>query len=316
MMAPGVGVVLTPTGKDERDGDWPGCRPAAGHVSLGSRSDAPTLRVLLYEANERRPCAVAKLAFSPAAVPRIAAEIRALVFVAPSAARAGLRVPRLLGHKPGKLTMTAVSGHGAAGLLWRRPRRLGALVADVLDSLATWRALRSPALLDEETYVRCFRAPASSLASAHPELAEYCAALMRDAERLVGVAPIVGPQHGDLTTRNVVIEPGAAVGITDFEAGTTGGVLLTDDWYLAADALGAALGTTHADAVVQLRDAAGSAAAIADQLDRAGRAVGWSPEIRELVFRQCWVAHAHDEVARPGAPQRFVEAVRRLARSG
>lgn len=41
--------------------------------------------------------------------------------------------------------------------------------------------------------------------------------------------------------------------------------------------------------------------------------VGWSGEVRDFVFRQCWIDHAADEVTRSATTSSFVDAVRRLA---
>ncbi len=244
------------------------------------------------------PDAVAKV--SPTA-PR---ELEALRSVAPTAARAGARVPEVraagaLGELPLVLE-SALRGQVAADLLAR-----GRLAPALLqERLATWleawgRLSGRNRALGRGDAERLVLSPAARLVPDERGYLSYLAKLCAAAE---GTSCPFVASHGDLTSANVLLDGTADVGVVDWEEASAEALPMADFFYAAADAAaGVARFADRPAAVAACFGAGGEQAAHVGALTRRlADALGVAPPVAELCFHACWLHHAGNEAARTG----------------
>ena len=234
--------------------------------------------------------------------PRALQELDALRTVGPTAARAGVRVPRVLATAmlggAAVVLQSAVSGEVASQLLRCRRLSPGRLQERLASWLARWGQLSGRMRpLGNEDLERLVLSPAARLAPDRPAYRAYLADLCGAAE---GQSCRFVASHGDLTSANILVDDPAHLGVVDWEEASEATLPLLDFFYATADAVAAleayadrpasvaacfATGGHYADHV------AGLTGAIADALEIA-------PAVRELCFHACWLHHAANEAGR------------------
>ena len=296
-------AALGPTGVFVRRHDAPplaawlfdlGPRAAAGSTLVSvSGTRAGTAVLLRFPAGTLLPDAVAKVS------PRAPRELEALLALAPTAARAGVRVPGVLSSGTlGKLPMvleTPVDGNVVARLLERRRITPGALQEQLAEWLARWgRLSRRVRAIDDEDLERLVLSPAARLL---PEEQAYRAYLAELCAEVAGTACPFTASHGDLTSTNILLNDSHQLGIIDWEVASHESLPLMDFFYAAADAVAAAGGYD---------DRPGS---VVDCFARDGRhtehvtglirqlsaSLDVSPKVQEVCFHACWLHHARNE---------------------
>jgi hypothetical protein len=261
----------------------------------------------------REPDAVAKVS------PQAPDERRALLDVAPGAARAGVRVPEVLwagrlGSAEG-LVQSALAGTSAARLVGRGRLDPGELHARLGAWLERWsRDAARQRPLGQADVDRFVLSPAGRLAGANRAYLDYLTALCT---RALGSSCSFVPTHGDLTAANVLVGRDHDLGILDWEEAAEEGLPLMDFLYAAADAVAAVDG--YRDRVQAFRSCFSPAgvhtASIEGLRSRLARALAIDDAVQEVCFHACWLHHASNEHARsagsPSGP--FVTIVQVIA---
>jgi hypothetical protein len=250
---------------------------------------------------------------------RTAAHIAAL---GPGARAAGARVPesRVMTTAGGlaALIETPLTGETAQARLERgsiAPR-------DAVETLAAWlgrwheatavgRVLDAPRL--EHEVLR----PAAAVVPSLADGSGYQVWLEERCQALTGATVPLVATHGDLTMSNVLLAPGHAPGIVDWEASSPAAFPLRDLWYAAADAEAAPgryrdrLGAFERSRM----PSAPTGRVVAEAADRIQRALRLSPEFVTLCRHACWLQHAADEQTKRGAGEArpFLAILQRLA---
>jgi hypothetical protein len=248
------------------------------------------------------PDAVAKIS------PHARDEIRGLREIAPQAARAGVRVPELLGATelgavPCAL-QSVVAGRGADRLV-----EDGSLTAEELQALVgrwleSWsRSTAHVCELGEAEVERFVFAPLAqipALATGHAAYLDHLRALAAGA--IGRRCPLVAA-HGDLTAANIVVAGHADIGVVDWEASADASLPLADFLYAAVDAV-AARGA-YADrpgAFLSCFAPGGDAAYPVERLrSQLAGALALDNVLQELCFHACWLHHAANESAASGS---------------
>ncbi len=247
-----------------------------------------------------KPDAVAKVS------PRAADELRGLVEVAPSAARAGVRVPQVLwsgGLGPAEaVVQSALPGTSAARLVERGrldPRDLLSRTSGWLERWARAEARRRT--LEHADLDRLVVSPARRLCGGTPAFVDYLGGLCAQA---VGASCAFVPCHGDLTLANILVAAGHDPAVLDWEEASADGLPLTDFFYTAADAVAAADGyADRASAVRTCFSADGERTLFVRQLlDGLAATLGLEAVVQEVCFHACWLHHASNEDLRGSDP--------------
>jgi hypothetical protein len=284
-----------------------GCSPLAAWVfeldgaqasggALVSRAASGAAVVLRFAGEEAMPDAVAKVS------PRAPTEADALRLVAPTAARAGVRVPRVLatatlGNIP-VLLQSGVPGRAAADLL--RNGRISPL--RLQERLGAWLARWGQLSGRERRLVRddlehLLLAPAARLLPGEPAYIAYLSELSQVAE---GTVCRFVERHGDLTAANILLDQSTMLGVVDWEEASDNALPLADFFYAAADAV-AAVGR-YADRSGSVRTCFAPdgeyAAHVSALTSHFAAALGIAPIISELCFHACWLQHALNEEQR------------------
>ena len=220
-------------------------------LASGRGADGPTLIATSWRSpgssvghcfadGAARPWGVAKVSA------HAATEVASLNALGRKAADAGARVPELLGHGERNgvtvLVATHLTGAPAAAVLRRRRRDLEPVIQAVASWLARWHALSArpgevtAALLERELAV-----PARELGLAD-QLPRYAASLDRLCSRLQGRLVSLVAAHRDLTTWNLLLEPGLPLGVLDWETAVEAALPLGDLFYALVDAVAATAG--------------------------------------------------------------------------
>jgi aminoglycoside phosphotransferase len=263
-------------------------------MSIGTTSGAAVL--FRFTGEEARPDAVAK-------VSRLApTETDALRVVAPTAAQAGVVVPRVLASAPlGEtrvLLQSALLGQTAAELLTERRLSPGRLQERLATWLARWGQLSGrERLLRRDDLERLVLAPAARLLLGESAYAAYLSELCEAAE---GTVCRFVASHGDLTAANILLDESTKLGIVDWQEASEEALPLVDFFYAAADAV-AAVGR-YADrpgSVFSCFAPDGKFTAEVGALVRQlGETLRVAPALSELCFHACWLQHARNEVSR------------------
>jgi hypothetical protein len=297
-----TGIVLRPNSMVPLAGwlwELEGAQCPAGSVLVRAGGTAGGSVLHRFAANEKEPNAVAKVSRNATA------EVHALQKIAPSAARAGARIPTVL--YAGALAsvplvlQSAVSGRNAALLVERK--RLAA--RDIQERIAAWLARwgRSSAQVRELTQAdleRFVLAPAIELAPRATGRGPYLEYLRVLCSRALGARCPFVPSHGDLTVANIVVDDGPELGIVDWEAGSEDSLPLMDFFYAAADAAAATQAYSDRPGAVASCFAAGGAHAsfVAGLRLRLAEALGVADIVQEMCFHACWLHHATNDAAR------------------
>jgi aminoglycoside phosphotransferase len=276
-----------------------GLAPGSTIVSLTHRG---TGGAILYRfAGERRaPDAVAKLTTAAGD------ELRALREIAPAAAGAGVRVPRVLasgriGSMPFVLE-SVVSGRRAADLVavgHLGPQEVQGRLADWLETWSRSRARVRP--IGPDDVARFLLAPASRAGVKRPYL-EFLQELGSQAN---GRACSFVHSHGDLTLANVMIEDHSPLGIVDWEHASAGSLPLTDFLYASVDAVAARRRyEDRPGAFVSCFTPGGNHTSSLERLrTRSATLLELDEVVQTVCFHACWLQHAANEADRsPGSP--------------
>jgi len=278
-------------------------QPGAGGAIVHRFSDAPA------------PNAVAKVS------PRANDELHGLQAVAPSAASAIVRVPRVLyagtlGSVP-LVVQSAVEGRNAALLIEQKRLAARRLQADLAAWLECWG--RSEARVRQVTdrdVQRFVLSPAAELVEAGAVHASYLDYLRALCAGVVGSSCTFVPNHGDLTAANIFIARGGELGVVDWEEAQEDSLPLCDFLYAAADAASARESYADRPAAFAACFSRGGESAYVESLrQRLAEASGVGSELEEICFHACWLNHARNETARSrdGRQGPFVKIVQAVA---
>ncbi|HEV8176259.1 MAG TPA: phosphotransferase, partial [Gemmatimonadales bacterium] len=326
---PDVGIVAT----------RPGSRPAFAWLNP-SGSAAFEAEVVLKRSWRRRDgqmvlhvlnsdgraTSVAKVASSNCTPKGHKTEAETLKGLAPSAIRAGARVPevRRAGflHTHRLLVESVVPGTPAGGYLAGSPRRFRTLIERLSCWLQRWASMT---VVRRKLTGRCLREevlePASLVEPWLPNGAVYLAKLDALCSRAEGsILPFVAV-HGDLTMWNVLVDAesasrGEEIGIVDWEMARDEGLPLGDFLYGTADAAAAVGG--YADRGAAFDDCFTSGGRysrwVAGLTNQLTCSLGLSDALTMLMTHACWLGHAAREVASTpeGSRGPFVDIVGRL----
>jgi hypothetical protein len=245
------------------------------------------------------PDAVAKV------TPGVLKELDGLRTVAPTAARAGVRVPSVLatgrvGDAP-VLLQSALGGQVAADLLARGRLSPGVLQERLASWLGRWGQLSGRQRpIEGFDLERLVLSPAARLL---PDEGAYLGYLEELCARASGTSCLFVASHGDLTAANILLDDPAELGVVDWEEASDQELPLMDFFYAAADAVAAV--ERYADRPGAVRacfafDAEGvpSARPFANEL---ARSLTLDDVVQEICFHACWLRHAANESARKDA---------------
>jgi hypothetical protein len=241
---------------------------------------------------------------------RTEAERRALLELGTDARAAGAAVPAPLDQTElagaSLLLVTGLPGTPASQLIARRPPSRAALVDRLASWLGRWNeATAVERVLSPELLERTLLAPAFALELDTP----HFAALEGLAAAAAGRRVKLVAAHNDLTTANVLVEPGAPLGIVDWESAEREGLPLGDLLYAVADAEAAVSGfRRRPDAfLASLEEQAAHERPLVDRL-------ALDPVVADVCFHACWLAHAANERQAAGRQTRlpFLEIVRTI----
>ncbi len=323
---PGVRA-LGPTGVLFRR---PGAAPLARWLDELRPPPRPDTSVLLTRSWKPGGSIVVRRFLAGGSVPELVAKVSpavgreqaALREVAPTAERAGARVPQPLGLAEvgarSVLLETPVAGRSAAVELRRRRVDCRALQARVTALLASWggassqRAPLSRDELERELLVPARRlCPPDDYSAYDRFLRELCA------EAAGASVPFV-PAHNDLTAANLVLDDSTRLGVIDWEEATPRSLPLVDFFYAVADVAAAVDGYAGRPAALAACFAPPGTYAphVREQLARLVRALGVAPPVAEVAFHVCWTHHAVNEMTRdqPGSQRPFREILDLVAR--
>jgi len=263
-----------------------------------------------------QPTRVAKVA----AAPRIRAEERALATVAPSAARAGVEVPRAEDVVPigdrAALLERPLEGLSAARVLAQSPRRLEPLLERLASWLEAWAAATQEVRpLGDEALEAAVHSPARDLCGVVER--GYLDWLAGRAGELAGTPLPHTAAHNDLTMWNVLLPRTGRLGILDWEAAQAAALPLGDLVYAAVDAVAATnryRSRPAAFAECFLENGA-RRARVGRLLDRLIEKLDLEHDAALFCFHACWLRHAANEARRrPGAEETpFLEILRMLS---
>jgi hypothetical protein len=262
--------------------------------------------VVVWPTHGREPIAYVKLG-------EVGREGGALGELAVGAARAGVRVPRVLGRSEDALAVEALPGRRASWVLAERPGRLPEVAGAVTDALVRWHdavAVERPLAADDVE--RHLLRPARALA--HLLAPGYAERLEREARALLGRPVPFSVSHGDLTMANVLLGDGPPA-FVDWEAASADMLPFVDLPYALADA--AAARDRYADrpaAFSACFEVGGAERDLAARLiARAATARGTSPDVLRLSFHACWLRHAVDDLGKGAGDAPFVQIAARLS---
>jgi hypothetical protein len=274
----------------------PGADPARIAVSASRDHDAV---IATWTARGTTPAGYVKLG-------DVAAEARALAWIAPGAAIGGCVVPRVLAHEDRLLATSALGGERAARVLGRQPARLGATLERLASWLAAWhRAAATPGEPDLEYELL---GPARRLGS---HLAPgYADRLGRLSRELAGVRAPLAPAHRDVTMVNVLLDDDA-FGVLDWETAAPAALPFVDAPYAIVDAALAAAG--DGDRLAAFARCFGEGGPGRELVRRIGLAARIEPAVLSASFHACWLGHAVNELERVGPSGSFVAIAARLS---
>ncbi len=260
---------------------------------------------VVHRVSGRTPSAVAKVSLRQSNPRQQADEAAALATLAPTAAAAGARVPRVVAT--GRLAdhqiilETAVPGRSLANVLMAEPGRLAAALRRVANWLERWNLLTRVAR-GEDSRVHLqhlILEPAARLAPRLHRGEAYRAWLQARCARIHGPVPLVAAHH-DLTTWNILEDEYGRLGVVDWEAAQACALPLVDFFYVMSDAVTMSRGGPQRFERVRALQAclapdSAEAAIVRPLLSRAGHALGASTELVQLCLHACFIHHALNE---------------------
>jgi hypothetical protein len=209
-------------------------------------------------------------------------------------------------------------GETALALLERRAIAPHEAVRRLADWLERWHQLTAvEGVLDEARLDAEVLRPAEAIAPWLAGGAEYRAWLQGRCRALAGARVRLVACHADLTMSNVLLEPGAAPGIVDWETARASALPLRDLWYAAADAEAAA-GRYHDRPAAYERSrrlSSPTGRVVAEASERIREALDLSPAVVTLCLHACWLQHAAEEQAKrgPGEARPFLAILAQMA---
>jgi len=302
--------------------DRRGTRSGSAIISTSWRGRDGAVILHRFLGCDVQPSAVAKMNLTTAMADKRIGEAATLASLAPSARRAGARVPQqlLLGQINDQpvLLQTVVNGRPIAPLFASRSNRF----LDIMERLVVWLERWNLATLvirplDRGLLDREILAPAALLAPLLKQGGKYHHWLTGRCAAVVGLPATLVATHNDLTMWNVLLDGREQLGIIDWEAAREEGFPLVDFFYAVTDAAAAAQGySDRPQAFAGCFSPDGAyAPAVTRFLRRLRCAVEISDEVAELCFHACWLHHAANEHRLAGAcaPRPFLKIVQWLA---
>jgi len=290
-------------------------------LSCSWRPSGPRVVAYLAAAGAGPPV-VAKVALDGEAGRGPASEGARLRRLGPAARRAGAAVPEPLADTELRgsalLVETRLEGRVLAPLLADRPQDLKVVIRDMHAWLLRWqRSAAVPAALTRARLEREVLAPAEELGPRLRGGPSYLAALAVRCAAAEGTMAPLTPSHNDLTMWNVLVGPGRALGVVDWESAEEATLPFRDFPYAVVDAVSAVTRYRNRPAAARACFELGGehAASVLAMSEALARAVGAPPEAVELSLHACWLGHALNEsrTRRAGDPAPFAEIAQWLA---
>ncbi len=289
-------------------------------VATSWRGQQGATTIFLFEADERSPSVVAKLAPSSRRA-ALRNEADKLDELGPGARMSGAQVPAVIRYSESEarcsLLLSCVPGRPASMVLRERPGAIAGVVGDISGWLNRWNAATAHQLeLTAEHYERFVLEPARAVAPDLESGAAYLDWLADACRRLSGRAVPFVCAHNDLTMSNILIAPEAPIGVVDWEEARLDGLPLADFWYSACDALLAAGHRDRLHAFAECFPTNSDRGALITSYESELRSVvGGPPEWLDLCFHACWMQHAANEQARPAGDDRpFLAIANRISK--
>ncbi len=288
-------------------------------VATSWRGEEGATTLFLFDADERTPSIVAKLA-PPSRSLELRHEAHILDELGPVAKSAGAEVPQVIRYSEieGRcsLLLSCIPARPASMLLRERPEFLAQLVGEVSAWLRRWHsATVREAELTAAQFEQFILAPVRTVAPELESGGAYVDWLANACGRLAGRAVPLVCAHNDLTMSNILVDEDGRIGVVDWEEARSDGLPLADFWYSACDSLLAVRGRDRLSAFVECFPTNITRGGLVSSYEQElNSAVDGPPQWLELCFHACWIQHAANEQARPGGGDRpFLAIANRIS---